>query len=191
MQKLRALIKRIGIEPPKLDRDYKKRPKPVTGTGRYIKVLETVYKPPKVYEFPPEDPERRKRIIEAQKRAIAEKKAKEQAEAEKPKRKPRQNRVWSPELIERFKALYSQGLTYPQIAAEMGMKPTQINAEAYYLRELGEIGERLPCNLWSDEEVERLHELRKQGLSVAKCAKALHRSTGSVDARLRREAEKC
>ena len=71
------------------------------------------------------------------------------------------------------------------------MKPTQINAEAYYLRELGEIGERLPCNLWSDDEVERLHELRKQGLSVAKCAKALHRSTGSVDARLRREAEKC
>ena len=184
-------IKRIGPKPPELNREYKKRPKPVTGTGRYIKVLETVYKPPKVYEFPPEDPERRKRIVEAQRKAIAEKKAKEQAEAEKPKRKPRQNRVWTPELIAKFKALYSQGLTYPQIAAEMGMKPTQINAEAYYLRELGEIGERLPCNLWSDEEVERLHELRKQGLSVAKCAKALHRSTGSVDARLRREAEKC
>ena len=184
-------IKRIGPKPPELNREYKKRPKPVTGTGRYIKVLETVYKPPKVYEFPPEDPERRKRIVEAQRKAIAEKKAKEQAEAEKPKRKPRQNRVWTPELIAKFKALYSQGLTYPQIAAEMGMKPTQINAEAYYLRELGEIGERFPCNLWSDEEVERLHELRKQGISVAKCAKALHRSTGSVDARLRREAEKC
>ena len=184
-------IKRIGIEPPTLNRDYKKLPKPVTGTGRYIKVLETVYKPPKVYEFPPEDPERRKRIVEAQRKAIAEKKAKEQAQAEKPKRKPRQNRVWTPEKIARFKELYSQGMTYPAIAKEMGMKPTQINAEAYYLRELGEIGERLPCNLWSDEEVERLHELRKQGLSVAKCAKALHRSTGSVDARLRREAEKC
>ena len=184
-------IKRIGPKPPELNREYKKRPKPVTGTGRYIKVLETVYKPSPTYELPPEDPERRKRIVEAQKRAMAEKKAKEQAEAEKPKRKPRQNRVWTPEKIARFKELYSQGMTYPAIAKEMGMKPTQINAEAYYLRELGEIGERLPCNLWSDEEVERLHELRKQGLSVAKCAKALHRSTGSVDARLRREAEKC
>ena len=112
-------------------REYKKRPKPVTGTGRYIKVLETAYKPPKTYEFPAEDPERRKRIVEAQRKAIAEKKAKEQAEAEKPKRKPRQNRVWTPELIAKFKALYSQGLTYPQIAAEMGMKRTQINAEAY------------------------------------------------------------
>ena len=131
---MNASIKRIGIEPPKLDRDYKKRPKPVTGTGRYIKVLETVYKPSPTYEIPPEDPERRKRIVEAQKRAMAEKKAKEQAEAEKPKRKPRQNRVWTPEKIERFKALYNQGLTYPQIAHEMGMKPTQINAEAYYLR---------------------------------------------------------
>ena len=186
---MNASIKRIGIEPPKLDREYKKRPLPVTGTGRYIKVLETAYKPPKTYEFPPEDPERRKRIVEAQKRALAEKKAK--AQAEKPKRKPRQNRVWTPEAIARFKELYAQGLTYPQIAAEMGMKRTQINAEAYYLKEQGEIDSRLPCNAWSDEEVEQLHKLRKQGLSIARCAKKLHRSTGSVEARLRREAEKC
>ena len=179
-------IKRIGPKPPELNREYKKRPKPVTGTGRYIKVLPTNYKPTPPYVFPPEDPERRKRIVEAQRKAMAEKKAKEQ-----PKRKPRQNRVWTPEKIERFKALYSQGLTYPQIAREMGMKLTQINAEAYYLKEQGEIDSRLPCNAWSDEEVERLHELRANGLSIAKCAKALHRSTGSVDARLRREAEKC
>ena len=184
-------IKRIGIEPPKLDREYKKRPKPVSGYGKYIKTLPTNYRPAPTYEIPPEDPERRKRIVEAQRKAMAEKKAKEQAEAEKPKRKPRQNRVWTPELIAKFKALYSQGLTYPQIAAEMGMKRTQINAEAYYLKEQGEIDARLPCNAWSDEEVEMLHKLRAKGLSVAKCAKALHRSTGSVDARLRREAEKC
>ena len=85
---MNASIKRIGPEPPTLNREYKKRPKPVTGTGRYIKVLETVYKPSPTYEIPPEDPERRKRIIEAQRKAIAEKKAKEQAETEKPKRKP-------------------------------------------------------------------------------------------------------
>lgn len=187
---MKASIKNMALpEVPALNRDYKKRPLPVAGTGRFITVLPCNYKPAPTYEIPSEDPERRKRIVEAQRKAMAEKKAKEQAE--KPKRKPRQNRVWTPEKIERFKALYSQGLTYPQIAREMGMKPTQINAEAYYLRELGEIGERLPCNLWSEEEVERLHELRQQGLSVAKCAKALHRSTGSVDARLRREAEKC
>ena len=184
-------IKRIGPEPPTLNREYKKRPLPVTGTGKFITVLPCNYKPAPTYEIPPEDPERRKRIVEAQRKAMAEKKAKEQAEAEKPKRKPRQNRVWTPELIEKFKALYSQGLTYPQIAAEMGMKPTQINAEAYYLKEQGEIDPRLPCSAWSDEEVEQLHKLRAKGLSIAKCAKALHRSTGSVDARLRREAEKC
>ena len=188
---MNASIKRIGIEPPKLDREYKKRPLPVTGTGKFITVLPCNYKPAPTYEIPPEDPERRKRIVEAQRKAIAEKKAKEQAQAEKPKRKPRQNRVWTPEKIERFKALYSQGLTYPQIAREMGMKLTQINAEAYYLKEQGEIDPRLPCNAWSDEEVEQLHKLRAKGLSIAKCAKALHRSTGSVDARLRREAEKC
>ena len=150
---MNASIKRIGPEPPTLNRDYKKRPKPVTGHGKYIKVLETVYKPPKYYEFPPETPERRQRIIESQRKA-----REKREQADKPKRKPRQNRVWTPEKIERFKTLYSQGLTYPQIAREMGMKPTQINAK---------------------------------GLSIAKCAKTLHMSTGSVEARLRREAEKC
>ena len=175
---MNASIKRIGPKPPEINRDYKKRPKPVSGYGKYIRVLPTNYKPAPTYE------------IQVKPRPKAKPK-KVEAEAEKPKRKPRQNRVWTPEKIARFKELYAQGMTYPAIAKEMGMKPTQINAEAYYLRELGEIGERLPCNLWSDEEVERLHELRKQGLSVAKCAKALHRSTGSVDARLRMEAEKC
>ena len=179
-------IKRIGPEPPTLNRDYKKRPKPVTGHGKYIKVLETVYKPPKYYEFPPETPERRQRIIESQRKA-----REKREQADKPKRKPRQNRVWTPEKIERFKTLYSQGLTYPQIAHEMGMKPAQINAEAYYLKEQGEIDARLPCSAWSEEEVEQLHKLRAKGLSIAKCAKTLHRSTGSVEARLRREAEKC
>ena len=184
---MNASIKRIGIEPPKLNREYKKRPLPVTGTGKFITVLPCNYKPAPTYEIPPEDPERRKRIVEAQKRAIAEKKAKE-----KPKRKPSQNnRVWTDERIAQLKALYAEGKSYPAIAKEMGMKPTQINAEAYYLKEQGEIDPRLPCNAWSDEEVEQLHKLRAKGLSIAKCAKALHRSTGSVDARLRREAEKC
>ena len=178
-------IKRIGPEPPTLNREYKKRPKPVSGYGRYIKTLPCNYKPAPTYEIPPEDPERRKRIVEAQRKA-----REKREQAEKPKRKPRQNRVWTPELIERFKTLYSQGLTYPQIAHEMGMKPTQINAEAYYLKEQGEIDARLPCSAWSDEEVEMLHKLRAKGLSIAKCAKALHRSVGSVDSRLRREAEK-
>ena len=185
---MRALIKNMALpEVPELNREYKKRPKPVSGYGKYIKTLPTNYRPAPTYEIPPEDPERRKRIVEAQKRAIAEKKAK----AEKPKRKPRQNRVWTPEAIARFKELYAQGMTYPAIAKEMGMKPTQINAEAYYLKEQGEIDSRLPCNAWSAEEVEQLHKLRQQGLSIAKCAKKLHRSTGSVEARLRREAEKC
>ena len=183
---MKALIKNMALpEVPELNREYKKRPLPVTGTGKFITVLPCNYKPAPTYEIPPEDPERRKRIVEAQRKA-REKREQE----EKPKRKPRQNRVWTPEKIERFKALYNQGLTYPQIAAEMGMKRTQINAEAYYLKEQGEIDPRLPCNAWSDEEVEMLHKLRQQGLSIARCAKKLHRSTGSVDARLRREAEK-
>ena len=74
---MRALIKNMALpEVPALNRDYKKRPLPVTGTGKFITVLPTNNRPAPTYEIPPEDPERRKRIVEAQRKAIAEKKPK-------------------------------------------------------------------------------------------------------------------
>ena len=42
---MNASIKRIGPEPPKLERNYKKRPCQVTGEGKYIKVLPSEYRP--------------------------------------------------------------------------------------------------------------------------------------------------
>ena len=170
-----ASIKRIGPKPPEINREYKKRPKPVTGTGRYIKVLETVYKPPKTYEFPPEDPERRKRIVEAQRKAMAEKKAKEQSE--KPKRKPRQNRVWTPEKIEQIKKLYLEGRPFREIGEIMGISKSAVNGEVWTLQQRGELPVRERENTWTDEDVRKLLQMRADGKTFREIGETLGRST--------------
>ena len=168
-------IKRIGPKPPEINRDYKKRPKPVTGTGRYIKVLETVYKPSPTYEIPPEDPERRKRIIESQKRTAARKK--EQAEAEKPKRKPRQNRVWTPEKIEQIKKLYLEGRPFREIGEIMGIGKSAVNGEVWTLQQRGELPVRGRENAWTDEDVRKLLQMRADGKTFREIGETLGRST--------------
>ena len=172
---MNASIKRIGPKPPEINREYKKRPKPVTGTGRYIKVLETVYKPPKTYEFPPEDPERRKRIVESQKRTAELKKAQEQAE--KPKRKPRQNRVWTPEKIEQIKKLYLEGRPFREIGEIMGISKSAVNGEVWTLQQRGELPVRERENAWTDEDVRKLIQMRADGKTFREIGEALGRST--------------
>ena len=172
---MNASIKRIGPKPPEINREYKKRPKPVTGTGRYIKVLETVYKPPKTYEFPPEDPERRKRIIESQKRTAELKKAQEQAE--KPKRKPRQNRVWTPEKIEQIKKLYLEGRPFREIGEIMGISKSAVNGEVWTLQQRGELPVRERENAWTDEDVRKLIQMRADGKTFREIGETLGRST--------------
>ena len=172
---MNASIKRIGIEPPTLNRDYKKHPKPVTGTGRYIKVLETVYKPPKTYEFLPEDPERRKRIVESQKRTAELKKAQEQAE--KPKRKPRQNRVWTPEKIDQIKKLYLEGRPFREIGEIIGISKSAVNGEVWTLQQRGELPVRERENAWTDEDVRKLIQMRADGKTFREIGETLGRST--------------
>ena len=175
---MKASIKNMALpEVPALNREYKKRPKPVTGTGRYIKVLPTNYKPTPPYVFPPEDPERRKRIVEAQRKAMAEKKAKEQAEAEKPKRKPRQNRVWTPEKIERIKELYLAGKSFREIGDAMGISKSAVNGEVWTLQQRGELPVRERENAWTDEDVRKLLQMRADGKTFREIGKTLGRST--------------
>ena len=174
---MKASIKNMALpEVPALNREYKKRPKPVTGTGKFIKVLETNYKPTPPFVIPPEIPERRKRIIESNK--------------ESKERRKSPKRVWTPERVEEFKRLHAEGLTYAEMADAMHMRPSQISSEAHLLRSQGEIGNRIACDLWSEEEIKTLHQMRADGKSYKKIAVALGRTAGSVEARLRREDEK-
>ena len=170
-------IKRIGIEPPKLNREYKKRPRPVDGYGKYITVLPTNYKPPRTYEFPVPDKERTKRI----------QKSLEKTRKERKKVSPR---VWTQDRVERLKSLYTAGKTQQAIADEIGMSKTAVNAEIHILQEKGELVKTKDQRPWTDAEITELRRLRDKGLSFDECGKRLGRNPGSCSGALRRR-KKC
>ena len=174
---MNASIKRIGPEPPTLNREYKKRPKPVDGYGKYIKILETVYKPPRTYEFPEPDKGRTERI----------QKSLEKTRKERKKVAPR---VWTSDKVERLKTLYTAGKTQQAIADEIGMSKTAVNAEIHVLQEKGEMPKTRDSRPWTDAEITELRRLRNKGLSFDACGKRLGRNPGSCSGVLRRLKKK-
>jgi hypothetical protein len=170
-------IKRIGIEPPKLERNYKKRPRPVDGYGKFINVLPTNYKPPRTYEFPEPDRGRTERI----------QKSLEKTRKERKKVSPR---VWTSDKVERLKSLYTAGKTQQAIADEIGMSKTAINAEIHVLQEKGELPKTRDSRPWTDAEVTELRRLRDKGLSFDECGKRLGRHPASCSGVLRRLKKK-
>ena len=175
---MNASIKRIGIEPPKLERNYKKRPRPVDGYGRYIKFLEPVYKPPRTYEFPEPDKGRTERI----------QKSLEKTRKERKKVSPR---VWTSDKVERLKTLYTEGRTQQAIADTIGMSKTAVNAEIHVLQEKGELPKTRDSRPWTDAEVTELRKLRAKGLSFDECGKRLGRHPASCSGVIRRRKKKC
>ena len=171
-------IKRIGPKPPEINRNYKKRPRPVDGYGKYIKTLPSNYKPPRTYEFPEPDKGRTERI----------QKSLEKTRKERKKVSPR---VWTTERVERLKSLYTAGKTQQAIADAIGMSKTAINAEIHILQEKGELVKTKDQRPWTDAEVTELRKLRAKGLSFDECGKRLGRNPGSCSGVIRRRRKKC
>ena len=171
-------IKRIGPEPPKLDREYKKRPRPVDGYGKYITVIPSNYTPPRSYDFPKSTVERAQRIREA-------------CEKTRKERKKVSPRVWTHDKVERLKTLYTAGKTQQAIADEIGMSKTAINAEIHILQEKGELSKTKNQRPWTDAEITELRRLRDKGLSYDECGKRLGRHPASCSGVIRRRRKKC
>lgn len=170
---MNASIRCIGPEPPKLNRNYKKRPRPVDGYGKFITVLPNNYKPPRTYEFPGYDKGRTERI----------QKSLEKTRKERKKVSPR---VWTADKVERLKSLYAEGRTQQAIADAIGMSKTAVNAEIHVLQEKGELPKTKNQRPWTDAEVTELRRLRDKGLSFDECGKRLGRNAGSCSGVLRR-----
>lgn len=175
---MNASIRCIGPEPPKLNRNYKKRPRPVDGYGKFITVLPTNYKPPRTHEFPGPDKGRTERI----------QKSLEKTRKERKKVSPR---VWTTEKVERLKSLYAEGRTQQAIADAIGMSKTAVNAEIHVLQEKGELPKTKNQRPWTDAEVTELRRLRDKGLSFDECGKRLGRNAGSCSGVLRRKRKQC
>ena len=162
---MKALIKNMALpEVPALNREYKKRPKPVSGYGKYIKTLPTNYKPAPTYE------------IQVKPRPKAKPK-KVEAEAEKPKRKETKPRIWTPEKIERIKELYLEGRPFREIGEIMGISKGAVNGEVWTLQQRGELPVRERENAWTDEDVRKLLQMRADGKTFREIGETLGRST--------------
>jgi len=170
---LNASIRCIGPEPPRLERNYKKRPKQVDGYGKYINVLPTNYTPPRSYDFPKSTVERAQRIREA-------------CEKTRKERKKVAPRVWTADKVERLKSLYTEGRTQQAIADAIGMSKTAVNAEIHVLQEKGELPKTRDSRPWTDAEVTELRKLRAKGLSFDECGKRLGRHPASCSGVIRR-----
>ena len=163
---------------PKLNRNYKKRPRPVDGYGKYINVLPTNYTPPRSYDFPKSTVERAQHIREA-------------CEKTRKERKKVSPRVWTADKVERLKSLYAEGRTQQAIADEIGMSKTAVNAEIHILQEKGELVKTKDQRPWTDAEVTELRRLRAKGLSYDECGKRLGRHPASCSGVIRRRKKKC
>ena len=164
-------------EVPELNREYKKRPRPVDGYGKFINVLPTNYTPPRSYDFPKSTVERAQCIREA-------------CEKTRKERKKVAPRVWTADKVERLKSLYTEGRTRQAIADAIGMSKTAVNAEIYVLQEKGELSKTKNQRPWADAEVTELRKLRAKGLSFDECGKRLGRHPASCSGVLRKLKKK-
>lgn len=167
---MNASIKSIGPEPPHLTRNYKKRSKPVDGYGKYIKVLDTVYKPPRTYSFPKPDKGRTERIQES---------------CRQYRKKNLPPSVWTDERVAELKELFGHGKTHAEIADEMHLSVNQVRAQVHKLQDEGELECRISPRAFTDKEVETLIKLRRQGMSFVAIGKKLGRMEGTCSRKYR------
>lgn len=127
---------------------------------------------PRTYPFPKPTPERTARI----------QKSLEKTRKERKKVAPK---VWTDEKVEKLIQLYNSGMSYKEMQLEMGVSTSKLTAKVHLLAEEGRIELRWSPKEFTDEEVKKIIEMRKKGMSYSKIGKALGRTDGSCSKKFR------
>ena len=150
--------------------------KPVMGEGKYIHVIPSVYNP-----MPAPIPSR---------------KPAPKPKSKKPsKAKPRRDvqhapKYWTKERIKTLIELYEQGLIYEDIAAQMGTTRSAVNSKLSRLVRDGVITHRAPIDQLEQEDIDRLVEMKKKGMTIGEISDVLGKSKKSCYAAWRRWNDK-
>ena len=84
-----------------------------------------------------------------------------------PKRKKhidkRKLTMWTDEMEEQLIALHHEGLTFAQIAEEMGVSKSSISSKVRSLVEAEVLESRMKEIMWTKEEMDRMFQMRAQG----------------------------
>lgn len=140
---------------------------------KHMIVVELPPNLPKRYEFPKGDPERTKRI--------------QRSRAKTMERKKKLPRGWNDDMVVKLKRLYNEGMLLKDISIELGVKYSTMTGYIGKLQDWGELEQRPEPNMWTNEEVRRLKELREQGKTFEEIGTILSRSPNGCGNKYRKE----
>lgn len=102
--------------------------------------------------------------------------------------------IWTEENINKLIELHRQGLTYSEIARELGVTKNSVTSKVQRLINFGILESRMDHILWSEEDIEMLFKLREDGKTWAEIGKFFGKSSNTCQvtfSRLLERRQKC
>ena len=102
--------------------------------------------------------------------------------------------IWTEENINKLIELHRQGLTYSEIARELGITKNSVTSKVQRLINFGILESRMDHILWSEEDIEMLFKLREDGKTWAEIGEAFGKSSNTCQvtfSRLLERRQKC
>ena len=114
--------------------------------------------------------------------------------APEPKRKKhidkRKLTMWTDEMEEQLIALHHEGLTFAQIAKEIGVSKGAISSKVRSLVEAEVLEPRMQEIMWTQEEMDRMFQMRAQGKTWGEIADVFGRKITACHMAYKREKER-
>ena len=111
-----------------------------------------------------------------------------------PKRKKRIDKrkltMWTDEMEEQLIALHHEGLTFAQIAKEIGVSKGAISSKVRSLVEAEVLKPRMQEIMWTKEEMDRMFQLRAEGRTWGEISDKLGRKITACHMAYKREMER-
>ena len=107
--------------------------------------------------------------------------------------KPRKKtppKIWTPDKVERLTELYSQGSSYKDIAAEFGVTYKQVCGAIDRLHDKGELKIKQNQGKWTQQEIDKLLELKASGLTWHEISEKMGRPIPSCSNKYLKEVKK-
>ena len=107
--------------------------------------------------------------------------------------KPRKKtppKIWTPDKVERLTELYSQGVPYKEIAEKLGVKYGQVCGAIDRLHDKGELKIKQNQGKWTQQEIDKLLELKASGLTWHEISEKMGRPIPSCSNKYLKEVKK-
>jgi len=98
--------------------------------------------------------------------------------------------MWTDEMEEQLIALHHEGLTFAQIAKEIGVSKGAISSKVRSLVEAEVLKPRMQEIMWTKEEMDRMFQLRAQGRTWGEISDKLGRKITACHMAYKREKER-